>query len=207
MTLYIVYVATNPAMPGLVKIGRTLHEEAQARLGQLYSSGVPFPFKLEFACRVSNPDEVERALHTAFAPQRVNPRREFFAIEAGQAIAILKLLHTDDATAEVERQASAVPADEVAAAQAYGSRRPNMNFIEMGIPIGSELTSTVSDSVVVVRAPKKVCFRDQSEPISLTAATRQVLGIEYSVQPSPYWTFEGRSLQEIYEQTYPFEEA
>lgn len=93
MALSIVYVVTNPAMPGLVKIGRTSSEEAQTRLAQLYSTGVPFPFRLEFACRVANPEEVEAALHTAFAPQRVNARREFFQIEAGQAIAILKLLH------------------------------------------------------------------------------------------------------------------
>ena len=74
----IVYVLTNPAMPGLVKIGRTGTEEAAVRLTQLYTTGVPFPFKLEFAARVPNAEEVEGALHRAFGPHRVNPRRDFF---------------------------------------------------------------------------------------------------------------------------------
>lgn len=49
--LSIVYVLTNPAMPGLVKIGMTGGSVADERVAQLYTSGVPFPFKLEFACR------------------------------------------------------------------------------------------------------------------------------------------------------------
>lgn len=87
--LSIVYVLTNPAMPGLIKIGRTTQEDANSRIAQLYGTGVPVPFRLEFACKVPNSDEVETALHIAFAPWRVNPKREFFRMEADQAIAIL----------------------------------------------------------------------------------------------------------------------
>ncbi len=35
----IVYVLTNPAMPGLTKIGKTRQEDVETRLGQLYTSG------------------------------------------------------------------------------------------------------------------------------------------------------------------------
>ena len=40
----IVYVLTNPAMPGIVKIGKT-HASLGSRLSQLYSTGVPVPFE------------------------------------------------------------------------------------------------------------------------------------------------------------------
>ena len=50
---------------------------------------------------------MEKTLHTAFAPNRVNHKREFFSINAQQAIAILKLLHVDDATQEIEAMANA----------------------------------------------------------------------------------------------------
>jgi len=80
----IVYVLVNPAMPGLVKIGRTSQEEVGTRLAQLYNTGVPVPFELKYACRVPNSDEVESALHIAFGPQRINPKREFFRIEPEQ---------------------------------------------------------------------------------------------------------------------------
>jgi hypothetical protein len=184
--LSIVYVLTNPAMPGLVKIGRTSTEEAVTRIAQLYSTGVPFPFKLEFACKVENPDEVEQALHRAFAPNRVNPRREFFSIEPDQAIAILKLLHVQDATSEVDQTPSTIGTQEIRAGTEYEARRPNFNFEEMGIPIGSELKFTESDASVFVTAPKKVKLGD--EEMSLTAATRTLLGLDYSVAPGPYWT-------------------
>lgn len=196
----VVYVLTNPAMPGLVKIGYTAAEDATVRIAQLYSTGVPFPFKLEFAAKVTNPDEVERALHRAFAPSRLNPKREFFSIEADQAIAILKLLHTEDVTVEIEQQPSPIETQEITAANEYERRRrPNLNFLEMGIPIGSILVFREGGTVVVT-TPKKVRLGD--DEMSLTAATRLLLGTEYSVAPAPYWTFNGRLLADIYEETY-----
>ena len=196
----IVYVLSNPAMPGLVKIGRTDNTDANIRIAQLYTTGVPVPFTLEYACKVSNPDEVERALHIAFGPQRTNPKREFFNIEPEQAIAILRLLNTEDATQEVLEQKSDIDPESAQAAVALKAKRPNMNFAEMGIPEGSVLHSVEDDSTAIVVSPKKVLFQD--EEMSLTAATRIVLGIEHSVQPSPYWTFNGRSLRDIYNETY-----
>jgi len=196
-----VYVLTNPAMPGLAKIGQTDGDDVSTRLTQLYSSGVPFPFMLEFACRVTNPDEVEAALHQAFAPYRVNPRREFFKIEPDQAIAILKLLHVEDATEEVEHHASGVDSVEVEAAEQYRNRRPNLNFEEMGIPVGSVLNFSRGSATAVVTGPKKVRV-DEGEEASLSAVTRQLLGLDYSVAPAPYWTYRGKSLRDIYNETY-----
>ena len=55
----IVYVLTNPAMPGMVKIGRT-GRQVEARLSDLYSTGVPLPFECEYAARVKDQNERER---------------------------------------------------------------------------------------------------------------------------------------------------
>ena len=88
-----VYVLTNPAMPGIVKIGITGQEDAQDRIDQLYKhSGVPLPFECVIAIEVTEGDaaKLEKALHTAFGPQRVNPKREFFQIDPYQAEAILR---------------------------------------------------------------------------------------------------------------------
>ena len=40
----IIYVLTNPAMNGLVKIGKTSRTSVDQRLQELYSTGVPVPF-------------------------------------------------------------------------------------------------------------------------------------------------------------------
>jgi hypothetical protein len=47
---------------------------------------------------------------------------------------------------------------------------------------------------------KKVDFNGTVS--SLTAATRKVLGLpdDYPLQPSPHWTFNGKTVKEIYEE-------
>jgi len=198
--LSIVYVLTNPAMPGLVKIGRTSQEQAKVRLDQLYTTGVPVPFELQFACRVPNSSEVEQALHQAFSPQRINPKREFFRLEPDQVIAILRLLHVDEKTVEIESQPSIIPAIELAATRELRARRPSLNFREMGIPTGARLEFRDGDAAVTVAGPRRVLW--DGDETSLTAATQKLLGTPYAVAPAAYWLFEGRSLRDIYEETY-----
>lgn len=86
----IVYLLTNPVMPGLVKIGMTTREDMDSRMRELYSTGVPIPFECPFACRVKKSDcaKIEKALHTVFSPHRVNANREFFRIQVEQALGI-----------------------------------------------------------------------------------------------------------------------
>lgn len=188
-------------MPGLVKIGKTSQDDHMTRVSQLYSTGVPVPFDIEYACRVPNPTEVEAALHRAFAPQRINPRREFFEIEPEQAIAILKLLNVEDVTDEVKSDTEGISTQDQEAASRLRSRRPSLNFEEMGIPIGSQLDAVATDDFAIVVSPKRVSFRS-SESTSLTAATRELLNLEYSVAPTRHWTFNGRDLNAIYNETY-----
>jgi hypothetical protein len=46
----IVYILTNEAMPGLIKIGCT-NVELASRIKQLYTTGVPLPFELFMRAR------------------------------------------------------------------------------------------------------------------------------------------------------------
>jgi len=198
----IVYVLTNESMPGLVKIGMTDDTNADTRVSQLYSTGVPLPFEVEYACRVDNALEVERALHSAFAPQRINPRREFFRIEPAQAIAILRLLDRPDATSELAHEVEQDPVSQQALRDAR-ARRPNLNFREMGIPVGAILTAdTNPDITLIVTGDKKVRVGNQPEELYLSAATREALGLEYNVRPAPLWRYNGMLLSELYEETY-----
>ena len=96
----IVYAATNPMMPGLVKIGGTSRANVQARMDELYSTGVPAPFTCEIARRVDRYSEVESALHTVFEPSRVPSGREFFRVTLDQVAAALGLAGGEDVTPE-----------------------------------------------------------------------------------------------------------
>ncbi|MCW3102316.1 MAG: nuclease family protein [Bacteroidetes bacterium] len=196
----IVYLLTNPAMPRLVKIGSTYREDANTRMSELYSTGVPLPFKCAYAAKVKNPLKVEDALHTAFAPNRINAKREFFEIDANHAISILKLLEIEDKTNQIELEVENVDAVSLAARKEYSKKRPKFNFVEMNIPIGSELFCTKNAEQAVVNSENTVLYK--GDTTSLTSVTRTILGIPYSVAPGPYWTYNGRKLRDIYDETY-----
>lgn len=81
-----VYVLTNEAMPGLVKIGRSKHA-AGARAKQIYKgdTGVPLPFDVDFECLFDDCIEGEALVHEELQDYRINPNREFFRMEAWDA--------------------------------------------------------------------------------------------------------------------------
>lgn len=189
-------------MPGIVKIGKTNRDNPQVRMNELYSTGVPLPF--ECAIAIETADEqaaaIEKALHTAFSPQRVNPSREFFEIEPLQVEAILRIYTGKDVTPQVNKEAEDLPASDREAVKRFRRSRPNLNFTEMGIPANSTLVSIETGEKATVVADKKVQFR--GEEMFLTAATRAVLEIERSVAPTPHWTYDNRVLRDIYDETY-----
>jgi len=198
----IVYVLTNPAMPGLTKIGMTRQEDVETRLGQLYTSGVPVPFECAYACKVKDCKDVEGALHVAFGNTRVNPKREFFKIEPERVIAVLKLLAIEDMTPQVEEELTEGldNTDKESRENLERTRRPNMNFREMGIPVGAALSYRDGDAQVEVVDERHVNY--QGRTLFLTAVTKELLGLDYAVQPAAHWTYEGRTLKQIYNETY-----
>ena len=195
----VVYLLTNPAMPDLVKIGKTSNA-AEVRMDSLYTTGVPVPFECAKAVEVEDIHKVEKALHIAFGPQRINPKREFFKIDEIQAISLLELLGSKDVTPSVEADNQNIDEESRAARKSLLLRRPNLNFEEMGIPVGSILHAINSDETAEVIGARKVRFKGVE--MSLTAATKQMLNLDYSVQPRPHWQYNGVPLSEIYEDTY-----
>lgn len=195
-----VYVLTNESMPSLVKIGKTKQGDPQVRMDELYTTGVPVPFECAMAMLVDDLNLVERALHTAFGPQRINPKREFFAIEPEQVTALLSVIGVQDVTPAVKETNETVSAVELSASETLRKRRPNLNFDEMNIPVGAVLNATQGDGEVTVKTARRVAFQDHE--MSLTEATQRYLERDYAVAPGPYWMYQGRRLSEIYNETY-----
>ncbi len=117
-----------------------------------------------------------------------------------QAIAILKLIGKREVTPEFNKELT----DSLSQAEKDSgkklNKRPNLNFSEMGIPIGSELLYKDGCTIITVASDKKVLFNENE--VSLTAVTRELMGLDYSVQPSPHWTYQGKLLRDIYNDTY-----
>ncbi len=136
----------------------------------------------------------------------MNPAREFFAVEAYRLIELINAFPGQDLTPETERAAArAIERSEpgsLAAARSFErKRRRPLNFVEMGIPVGAELVHVTSGERAQVVEPKKVAFR--GEVVSLTRAQRLVSGANHDVQPGRFWTHDGRTINELYDQTYP----
>ena len=209
-----VYVATNPAMPNMVKIGSTTQSDPQSRITSLFTTSVPVPFELEYAAAVADdPVKVERALHEAFEPQRLHPRREFFKVEPSQVIAILRLLDVADITEQAKSEVEAEISQEDRDALELVRRRPTLNFDELDLSAGSILSyrddERVRAEVVDARRVRLIDLPDNEypavvfddKPRYLSPLSRDLLGQAHHVHPTKYWRVEdGRSLLEIYDE-------
>ena len=88
-----VYVLSNPAMVGMVKIGYTQHCHPQERVDDLSKqTGVPLPFNIEYYVVVDDPQRVERAVHRALNGNRVSTSKEFFGVSIDDAIKCVDLI-------------------------------------------------------------------------------------------------------------------
>ena len=86
-----VYILTNPAMPGLVRIGKTERTVIE-HVNELNATRVPAPFKIVHQRKVEHMDQVERDMHQHFHAQREIRGREFFKVTSDSAIAHLDAL-------------------------------------------------------------------------------------------------------------------
>ena len=191
----IVYILTNPAIPDLIKIGRTTNLED--RLRSLSShSGVPVPFECYYACEVSDSQDVEKRLHSAFGDHRINPKREFFRINPERVQIILEALSLKDITPATD----IVEDDEdVETLRRANERRPAFKFSLVNVPVGAilyfikdeEVTCTVADD-------KQVEF--EGSITSLSDAAKTMLhrhgGKLTAANGGLYWIYENETLTE-----------
>jgi hypothetical protein len=191
----IVYILTNEAMPGLIKIGIT-GTALEQRMLQLDTTSVPLPFECYYAATVDDEAKVEKAMHTAFGDHRVRSSREFFALDAFRAKAFLEVI----ALAEVTPHGVVVEtAEDAEAIERTRKRRPQFRFSMVGIPIGAVLVSA-RDSLqtATVVDDKAILFR--GERMSLSAAA-SVIEVEHGrsggVAGTGYWLFENQTLWEF----------
>lgn len=82
-----IYCFSNPSMPGIVKIGEihTVGKSVHDRAREIYGTGVPTPFTVEFSAKVTDSRGTEGIIHELLDQYRVNNSREFFRISPADA--------------------------------------------------------------------------------------------------------------------------
>lgn len=195
----IIYVLTNEAMPGLVKIGLTT-DSVESRIANLSAStGVPLPFECHFAAEIPegvNLEKIEKTLHQLFAEHRINPRREFFKVEPEKVVLALSIGSFKEVT---PGRADIDPVEVKAMEKVKEQRRARINLAALGIQVGDELVLSRDENIkAVVLEGNKISY--QGEILSLSAAALKALQeMGYrstSVSGSDYWMFEGELLDE-----------
>ena len=195
----IIYVLTNEAMPGLVKIGLTT-DSVESRIANLSAStGVPLPFECHFAAEIPEGvslEKIEKTLHQLFAEHRINPRREFFKVEPEKVVLALSIGSFKEVT---PGRADIDPVEVKAMEKVKEQRRARINLAALGIQVGDELVLSRDENIkAVVLEGNKISY--QGEILSLSAAALKALqDMGYrstSVSGSDYWMFEGELLDE-----------
>ena len=82
-----VYIISNQAMPGIFKIGFTL-KDPELRAKELDSTGVPFPFVVEYEILVDDPHALEQRVHKSLCAQREG--KEWFRCSFTQAVQMIR---------------------------------------------------------------------------------------------------------------------
>ena len=190
-----VYILTNEAMPGIIKIGWT-DNAVEQRMKELDKTGTPLPFTCFYAKRVDDPRFVESKLHEAFDEFRIRENREFFRMSADQAKAALEIASGEDVTPQgdvVETESDKVALDRE-------RKRTRFNFAQIGIEPGEILEFKKDPSITA-----KVVENDQIEfrgnITSLSPAALIIvheMGYKWTKIAGPQvWTYKGKTLYEL----------
>ena len=90
-----VYILSNPDLPeNYLKIGYTKLNPEDRAIQISSATGVPRPFKVEWAYKCFNGEIVERTIHNKLKAYRVNSRKEFFHIDLEEAKEVITLIGT-----------------------------------------------------------------------------------------------------------------
>lgn len=190
----IVYILTNEAMPGYIKIGKTNTSVEQRILELSRSSAVPLPFECYYAARVADVKEVEEAFHDAFGDHRINPRREFFSIAPERVVAILKLLSLEEVV--LPPNTGVESKEDELAIEAARKRRSAFNFKMVEIPAGAELAFIRDEKITCKVAPDQKHVEFRGKLVSLSSAAQGALGSKWQVQGPAYWKYGEEILDE-----------
>ena len=84
-----VYVLSNPAQPGIFKIGYTSNTPEERARQLSNATGVALPYEVEYAYSCWNGLELEKDIHERLNEYRLRKQREFFQVDLEEAKEII----------------------------------------------------------------------------------------------------------------------
>ena len=191
----IVYVLTNDAMPGFVKVGETNGDspsDVLRRMKELSGpTGVPLPFNCEYAAVVENYKHVEQTiLKDIFGDRRVANREFLDDVSPPRVKAVLQLIAIDDVTPGKDDGDNTEQSD----APLPKVRADNFRFWMARVPVGATIQWAENQEIEAeVVNDRQIRYED--ELITISKAARAIKGWS-SARGSYYWLYKGETLQE-----------
>lgn len=190
-----IYIMTNPALNGMVKLGYATNVETRRQ--QLSTTALPYDYEV-YATYETSGNLEDKKLHKLIdnlnSDLRVSKNREFFVMSPEEAYSLLEAIATISGTQDklIKMQVTSTSSTTTKA------KRPAINFFECNIPLGAELVYVPDPSIkVTVASERKVLYKEELTSISGIAS-----GIKgYPVAGPQYFTYNGKLLADIAEET------
>jgi hypothetical protein len=191
-----VYILTNAAMPGYIKIGLTQQDEVADRVRQLDNTSTPLPFEVYYAAKVPDCRKLERTLHFVFGERRARLSREFFTTDPDLAKAIIELVAIKE-EALTDTEQAITPDQRAEIETTKRGRQERLTLERLGLAPGTILTFAKDPTITCeVAGPKTVMFRGQKQSLSQAALTViREMGYAWAAVSGPeYWMHNGVKL-------------
>lgn len=190
-----IYIMTNPALKGMVKIGYAT--DVEQRRKQLSTTALPYDYEVYATYETSGNLEdkkLHRLIDNLNPDLRVSKNREFFVMTSEEAYELLETIATISGT-----QSKLKRMKKPKKKTAQKIKRPPINFAKCGIPVGAELVYTEDPAVkVTVATDRKVLYNE--ELTSLSAIVCAIKNVKHIAGPS-YFTYNGRLITDIANET------
>ena len=202
----VIYILTNPSFPDYVKIGYA--KDLEKRMAQLNrSETIPFAFRAYAVYEVDS-NLTDLVLHDLI--DRLNPdlrsienfdgkerKREFYAMRPEEAYSLLeciaKISGTEDRLKKMAPEGHEILDEETAAEVAKESKRGPFRFSEVDIPVGAVVKFANDETVeATVVDDRHISYKGVTT--SLSALAQEFLELDYQVQGTLYFTYEGERL-------------
>lgn len=186
----IVYILTNEAMPGYIKIGFTSRNVSK-RVKEFDNTNMPLPFEVYYACEVEKIND-EKWLHSIFSDRRVRNNREFFKMDPERAILALKRIQIKEIKIENNSDVTVEQKKEI---QEKKKIRSKFDFKKYGIRIGEEIYFSRDENIKAkVLQGNKIELNGKERGLSKSA---QEL-LNYKKQPAGtlFWKYDEETLDE-----------
>ncbi|MBR2809135.1 MAG: GIY-YIG nuclease family protein [Erysipelotrichaceae bacterium] len=192
-----IYIMKNPAFPQFVKIGYA--DDPERRRKEL-SGAVPISYELVATYKTTErlkDKTLHRLIDELDGNLRYDPSKEFYAVGPDMAIRWLQAIAEISGTTD-RLDIYNNDSDEDVGKKSVGRRRPPIDYIKCGIPIGAEF-NYINDKSITVKVLDGRHVEYNGIKTSISAVAKELLGTQYRVNGVLYFTYNGKPVSDYYE--------